>query len=142
MCVCLGDEYHLSRYPNFPLHVCSLCALRSVAAGLNSPAKSNSMEKKLQLKSKELQDTQDKCHKVGLLFSDRLCEHSYFCVNIILLSSMLFSKELCVSVHAVKNKVEYFTHTLCMLILFVFIIRLNLYRSNEIPNPLLNVQPF
>ncbi|XP_076867854.1 LOW QUALITY PROTEIN: citron Rho-interacting kinase [Brachyhypopomus gauderio] len=36
----------------------------SVAAGLNSPAKTNSMEKKLHLKSKELQDTQDKCHKM------------------------------------------------------------------------------
>ncbi|XP_051981423.1 citron rho-interacting kinase [Xyrauchen texanus] len=32
--------------------------------GLNSPAKINSMEKKLHLKSKELQDTQDKCHKM------------------------------------------------------------------------------
>ncbi|XP_038135972.1 citron Rho-interacting kinase-like isoform X6 [Cyprinodon tularosa] len=38
--------------------------LRSVSAGLNSPAKTNSMEKKLHLKSKELQDTQDKCHKM------------------------------------------------------------------------------
>ncbi|XP_048875200.1 citron rho-interacting kinase isoform X3 [Brienomyrus brachyistius] len=34
------------------------------AAGLNSPAKTNSMEKKLQVKSKELQETQDKCHKM------------------------------------------------------------------------------
>lgn len=41
-----------------------LCVVRSVGAGLNSPAKTNSMEKKLHLKSKELQDTQDKCHKV------------------------------------------------------------------------------
>uniref|UniRef100_A0A3Q2NU31 Citron Rho-interacting kinase n=1 Tax=Fundulus heteroclitus TaxID=8078 RepID=A0A3Q2NU31_FUNHE len=36
----------------------------SVSAGLNSPAKTNSMEKKLHLKSKELQETQDKCHKM------------------------------------------------------------------------------
>uniref|UniRef100_A0A3B3B8F6 Citron Rho-interacting kinase n=1 Tax=Oryzias melastigma TaxID=30732 RepID=A0A3B3B8F6_ORYME len=36
----------------------------SVSAGLNSPAKNNSMEKKLHLKSKELQETQDKCHKM------------------------------------------------------------------------------
>ncbi|XP_023664142.2 citron rho-interacting kinase isoform X2 [Paramormyrops kingsleyae] len=34
------------------------------AAGLNSPAKTNSLEKKLQVKSKELQETQDKCHKM------------------------------------------------------------------------------
>lgn len=39
---------------------------RSVSAGLNSPAKANSMEKKLHLKSKELQETQDKCHKVKI----------------------------------------------------------------------------
>lgn len=65
----------------FHLCISYLCALRSVAAGLNSPAKSNSMEKKLQLKSKELQDTQDKCHKVGLHFSDRWCEDGYVCVN-------------------------------------------------------------
>lgn len=37
---------------------------RSVASGLNSPAKTNSMEKKLHIKNKELQETQDKCHKV------------------------------------------------------------------------------
>ncbi|KAM4583042.1 citron rho-interacting kinase [Fundulus diaphanus] len=36
----------------------------SVSAGFNSPAKTNSMEKKLHLKSKELQETQDKCHKM------------------------------------------------------------------------------
>ncbi|XP_061147532.1 citron rho-interacting kinase isoform X1 [Syngnathus typhle] len=35
-----------------------------VSAGLNSPAKTNSMERKLHLKSKELQETQDKCHKM------------------------------------------------------------------------------
>ncbi|XP_062339164.1 citron rho-interacting kinase isoform X2 [Osmerus eperlanus] len=34
------------------------------AAGFNSPAKTNSMEKKLHIKSKELQETQDKCHKM------------------------------------------------------------------------------
>lgn len=53
--------------------VCSSCpprlffcsrGYRLPAAGLNSPAKTNSMEKKLQVKSKELQETQDKCHKV------------------------------------------------------------------------------
>uniref|UniRef100_A0AAQ4QDE9 Citron Rho-interacting kinase n=1 Tax=Gasterosteus aculeatus aculeatus TaxID=481459 RepID=A0AAQ4QDE9_GASAC len=32
--------------------------------GLNSPAKTNSIEKKLHLKSRELQETQDKCHKM------------------------------------------------------------------------------
>nr|XP_055054217.1 citron rho-interacting kinase isoform X5 [Misgurnus anguillicaudatus] len=42
----------------------ALAKSESVAAGLNSPAKTNSMEKKLHLKNKELQDTQDKCHKM------------------------------------------------------------------------------
>ncbi|KAM9859090.1 citron Rho-interacting kinase [Aulostomus maculatus] len=42
----------------------TLAKTESVSAGLNSPAKTNSMEKKLHLKSKELQDTQDKCHKM------------------------------------------------------------------------------
>ncbi|XP_061583739.1 citron rho-interacting kinase isoform X5 [Cololabis saira] len=41
-----------------------LAKAESVSAGLNSPAKTNSMEKKLHLKSKELQETQDKCHKM------------------------------------------------------------------------------
>ncbi|XP_056266907.1 citron rho-interacting kinase [Pseudoliparis swirei] len=36
----------------------------SLSAGLSSPAKTNSMEKKLQLKSRNLQETQDKCHKM------------------------------------------------------------------------------
>ncbi|KAL0610577.1 Citron Rho-interacting kinase [Plecturocebus cupreus] len=36
---------------------------RSVVSGLDSPAKTSSMEKKLLIKSKELQDSQDKCHK-------------------------------------------------------------------------------
>ncbi|XP_044514767.1 citron Rho-interacting kinase isoform X2 [Gracilinanus agilis] len=36
----------------------------SVVSGLDSPAKISSMEKKLLIKSKELQDTQDKCHKM------------------------------------------------------------------------------
>ncbi|XP_075424502.1 citron Rho-interacting kinase isoform X6 [Ascaphus truei] len=36
----------------------------SIVSGLESPAKASSMEKKLFLKSKELQDTQDKCHKM------------------------------------------------------------------------------
>ncbi|XP_068099744.1 citron Rho-interacting kinase [Hyperolius riggenbachi] len=36
----------------------------SVLSGLDSPAKTSSMEKKLIIKSKELQDTQDKCHKM------------------------------------------------------------------------------
>ncbi|XP_029108972.1 citron Rho-interacting kinase isoform X2 [Scleropages formosus] len=42
----------------------ALARAEPVAAGLNSPAKTNSMEKKLQIKSKELQETQDKCHKM------------------------------------------------------------------------------
>ncbi|KAM6423572.1 citron Rho-interacting kinase isoform 6-T6 [Liasis olivaceus] len=43
----------------------ALAVLRSESAlGLDSPAKINSMEKKLLFKSKELQDTQDKCHKM------------------------------------------------------------------------------
>ncbi|XP_017278330.1 citron rho-interacting kinase isoform X8 [Kryptolebias marmoratus] len=42
----------------------ALAKTESVSAGLNSPAKTNSMEKKLHLKSKDLQETQDKCHKM------------------------------------------------------------------------------
>uniref|UniRef100_A0A8C4DCI2 Citron Rho-interacting kinase n=1 Tax=Dicentrarchus labrax TaxID=13489 RepID=A0A8C4DCI2_DICLA len=42
----------------------TLAKTESVSAGLNSPAKTNSMEKKLHLKSRELQETQDKCHKM------------------------------------------------------------------------------
>uniref|UniRef100_A0A8D3CZK7 Citron Rho-interacting kinase n=1 Tax=Scophthalmus maximus TaxID=52904 RepID=A0A8D3CZK7_SCOMX len=42
----------------------TLAKTESVSAGLNSPAKANSIEKKLHLKSKELQETQDKCHKM------------------------------------------------------------------------------
>uniref|UniRef100_A0AAY4E515 Citron Rho-interacting kinase n=1 Tax=Denticeps clupeoides TaxID=299321 RepID=A0AAY4E515_9TELE len=42
----------------------ALATSESVTAGFNSPAKTNSMEKKLHLKSKELQETQDKCHKM------------------------------------------------------------------------------
>uniref|UniRef100_A0A3Q3IFG4 Citron Rho-interacting kinase n=1 Tax=Monopterus albus TaxID=43700 RepID=A0A3Q3IFG4_MONAL len=42
----------------------TLAKTEPVSAGLNSPAKTNSMEKKLHLKSKELQETQDKCHKM------------------------------------------------------------------------------
>ncbi|XP_045931296.1 citron Rho-interacting kinase-like [Micropterus dolomieu] len=41
----------------------TLAKTEAVSAGLNSPAKTNSMEKKLHIKSKELQETQDKCHK-------------------------------------------------------------------------------
>uniref|UniRef100_A0A8C5E271 non-specific serine/threonine protein kinase n=1 Tax=Gouania willdenowi TaxID=441366 RepID=A0A8C5E271_GOUWI len=41
-----------------------LTKTESALASVNSPAKTNSMEKKLHLKSKELQDTQDKCHKM------------------------------------------------------------------------------
>lgn len=37
-----------------------------MSTGLNSPAKTNSMEKKLHLKGRELQETQDKCHKVKI----------------------------------------------------------------------------
>nr|XP_004611271.1 unnamed protein product [Sorex araneus] len=36
----------------------------SAVSGLDSPAKTSSMEKKLLIKSKELQDSQDKCHKM------------------------------------------------------------------------------
>ncbi|XP_061731299.1 citron rho-interacting kinase isoform X7 [Nerophis ophidion] len=42
----------------------ALAKTEAVSAGLNSPAKTNSLEKKLNLKSKELQETQDKCHKM------------------------------------------------------------------------------
>ncbi|XP_030275571.1 citron Rho-interacting kinase isoform X5 [Sparus aurata] len=42
----------------------TLAKTESVSAGLNSPAKTNSMEKKLHVKSRELQETQDKCHKM------------------------------------------------------------------------------
>ncbi|XP_055077642.1 citron rho-interacting kinase [Periophthalmus magnuspinnatus] len=42
----------------------TLAKAESVSAGLNSPAKTNSMEKKLHLKTRELQDTQDKCYKM------------------------------------------------------------------------------
>nr|XP_057910508.1 citron rho-interacting kinase isoform X2 [Doryrhamphus excisus] len=42
----------------------ALAKTEAVSAGLNSPAKTNSMEKKLHIKSKELQETQDKCHKM------------------------------------------------------------------------------
>ncbi|XP_015280814.1 PREDICTED: citron Rho-interacting kinase isoform X2 [Gekko japonicus] len=43
----------------------ALGILRSESAlNLNSPAKVNSMEKKFLLKNKDLQDTQDKCHKM------------------------------------------------------------------------------
>lgn len=41
-----------------------LCPFRSVFSSVDSPAKVSSMEKKLLLKSKELQEAQDKCHKV------------------------------------------------------------------------------
>ncbi|KAJ8414747.1 hypothetical protein AAFF_G00022700 [Aldrovandia affinis] len=42
----------------------ALARTESVASGLNSPAKTNSLEKKLHIKSKELQEAQDKCHKM------------------------------------------------------------------------------
>lgn len=45
-------------------HAVWLCSFRSVFSSVDSPAKVSSMEKKLLLKSKELQDAQDKCHKV------------------------------------------------------------------------------
>ncbi|XP_054883322.1 citron rho-interacting kinase isoform X1 [Poeciliopsis prolifica] len=48
----------------FSRALAALAKSESVSAGLNSPAKTNSMEKKLNLKSKELQETQDKCHKM------------------------------------------------------------------------------
>ncbi|ERE74494.1 citron Rho-interacting kinase isoform 2 [Cricetulus griseus] len=42
----------------------------SVVSGLDSPAKTSSMEKKLLIKSKELQDSQDKCHKNCMLLGE------------------------------------------------------------------------
>uniref|UniRef100_A0A8C5P682 Citron Rho-interacting kinase n=1 Tax=Leptobrachium leishanense TaxID=445787 RepID=A0A8C5P682_9ANUR len=42
----------------------TLSKSESIVSGLDSPAKVSSMEKKLFHKSKELQDTQDKCHKM------------------------------------------------------------------------------
>ncbi|XP_041436205.1 citron rho-interacting kinase isoform X4 [Xenopus laevis] len=45
-----------------PAEFCRI--LRSIVSGLDSPAKVSSMEKKLFHKSKELQDKQDKCHKM------------------------------------------------------------------------------
>lgn len=50
----------------FYLYSCAvwLYFFRSVFSSVDSPAKVSSMEKKLLLKSKELQDAQDKCHKV------------------------------------------------------------------------------
>ncbi|XP_075754249.1 citron Rho-interacting kinase isoform X9 [Pelodiscus sinensis] len=52
----------------------ALGILRSetVVSGLDSPAKISSMEKKLLLKSKELQDTQDKCHKVFIYMEQEM----------------------------------------------------------------------
>ncbi|XP_058850206.1 citron Rho-interacting kinase-like isoform X2 [Acipenser ruthenus] len=49
---------------SFSKALTTLTRSESVATGLDSPAKTNSMEKKFHLKSKELQDTQDKCHKM------------------------------------------------------------------------------
>lgn len=49
-----------------------LCSFRSVFSSVDSPVKVSSMEKKLLLKSKELQDAQDKCHKVFIYAVDRL----------------------------------------------------------------------
>uniref|UniRef100_A0A8C6LTC0 non-specific serine/threonine protein kinase n=1 Tax=Nothobranchius furzeri TaxID=105023 RepID=A0A8C6LTC0_NOTFU len=48
----------------FSRALAALTKTESVSPGLNSPAKTNSMEKKLHLKGKELQETQDKCHKM------------------------------------------------------------------------------
>uniref|UniRef100_A0A8C7B4W9 Citron Rho-interacting kinase n=1 Tax=Neovison vison TaxID=452646 RepID=A0A8C7B4W9_NEOVI len=53
----------------FPNHLLAALTLafflsRSVVSSLDSPAKTSSMEKKLLIKSKELQDSQDKCHKM------------------------------------------------------------------------------
>uniref|UniRef100_A0A8C2G8I3 Citron rho-interacting serine/threonine kinase a n=1 Tax=Cyprinus carpio TaxID=7962 RepID=A0A8C2G8I3_CYPCA len=60
-----GTVLFLSEWTAAQTECVFLCVIiRSVGAGLNSPAKTNSMEKKLHLKSKELQDTQDKCHKM------------------------------------------------------------------------------
>ncbi|XP_068598486.1 citron rho-interacting kinase [Brachionichthys hirsutus] len=48
----------------FSRPLATLAKAESVSAGLNSPAKTNSIQKKLHLKSRELQETQDKCHKM------------------------------------------------------------------------------
>lgn len=56
--------------------------LRSVSAGLNSPAKTNSIGKKLHLKSRELQETQDKCHKVSRFKTFILCLYLYFSISL------------------------------------------------------------
>ncbi|XP_064210250.1 citron rho-interacting kinase isoform X2 [Anguilla rostrata] len=48
----------------FSRALAALARTESVSTGLNSPAKTNSLEKKLLVKSKELQETQDKCHKM------------------------------------------------------------------------------
>lgn len=68
--------------------MCCVIAPRSVSAGLNSPAKTNSMEKKLHLKSKELQETQDKCHKVKVVIL------AYFLLNSYSKTINLFIKRL------------------------------------------------
>lgn len=57
---------HKSDFCTFCPYSCAvwLCSFRSVFSSVDSPAKVSSMEKTLLLKSKELQDAQDKCHKV------------------------------------------------------------------------------
>uniref|UniRef100_A0A8C4T6J6 Citron Rho-interacting kinase n=1 Tax=Erpetoichthys calabaricus TaxID=27687 RepID=A0A8C4T6J6_ERPCA len=59
----LGEDLPFVGF-SFNKALTTLTRSESVVTGLDSPAKTSSMEKRLQLKSKELQDTQDKCHKM------------------------------------------------------------------------------
>ncbi|XP_067861727.1 citron Rho-interacting kinase isoform X2 [Heptranchias perlo] len=49
---------------SFTKTLAALSRSESVTSLMDSPAKTNSLEKKLLLKNKELQETQDKCHKM------------------------------------------------------------------------------
>lgn len=61
----LCRSFWMQRFrPTYLLPDIGFLLSRSVVSGLDSPAKTSSMEKKLLIKSKELQDSQDKCHKV------------------------------------------------------------------------------
>uniref|UniRef100_A0A8C7BFT4 Citron Rho-interacting kinase n=1 Tax=Neovison vison TaxID=452646 RepID=A0A8C7BFT4_NEOVI len=63
---CNPSAKSLLTFPNHLLAALTLAFFlsRSVVSSLDSPAKTSSMEKKLLIKSKELQDSQDKCHKM------------------------------------------------------------------------------
>lgn len=61
---CLNTAPGLTGIPFDFFFLIIIFTFRSVVSGLDSPAKTSSMEKKLLIKSKELQDSQDKCHKV------------------------------------------------------------------------------